>query len=228
MKKFLIGIIIILIILLIGQLIYFNFRPQTNSDYQNNETIQNTGTTQNNSQNVGTTGQTQNIINLDQNTVSNSTQGGNANEQANTISPTGMSAILERYSGDVQLSQLEEAFYNFIYSDFDTIYNLTTRKSTNAILQLYDTNTTEINNMHIYSANDLLNITSQIFMVGTSNSVNYTNSYIDLGTLNENENGYTTFYATFRFSNQRTIRLKVYVANSSSTVPNIRFCADEQ
>lgn len=225
MKKILIGIIIILIILLIGQLVYFNFRNQTSAEDQESTANQNVVTTQNNSQNDETTGSAQNVVNLDQNTVSNSTQTGN--EQTNTISPTGMSAILESYSGDIRLSQLEEYLYNFIYSDFDTIYNLTTRKSTNAILQLYDTNTTQINNMHIYSAEDLLNITSQIFMVGTSNSVNYTNSYIDLSTLNENENGYTTFYVTFRFSNQRTVELKVYIANSSSTVPNIRFGADE-
>ena len=208
MKKFLIGIIIVLTILLIGQLIYFNFRNNNlGNTLQNNQT--NTNISYNN---VNTNRLTTNIVN-------NSNVVENSNTEPNVIIPTGMNTIVDNYNGDIRLSEVEEAFYTFIHSNVNEIYQLVQKKSINKILEQYDLNTSRINSMHIYSANDFLAISSQVLQVGNT----YSNSSVDINSYNENEDGYTTFYATFNYSNLTQIRIKVYVANSSQTTPNIRF-----
>ena len=173
MKKFLIGIIIILIILLLGQLIYFNFR--------NNNIAQNA------QENISSNNENNNMNNRNQiiNFITNSTGNAllNLNEIVPIIEPTGIDTIIENYSGDIRISELEEEFYKFIYTDVSQIYQLIQKKSVNQILQIYDLNTNQINSMHIYSAEDFLEISRQVLQVGSL----YTDSYIDLTTYNQNE-----------------------------------------
>ena len=210
MKKFLIAIIVILIILLVGQLAYYNFTSNSEENGQISNTMQTTN-------------------NINQNTNSNevNTNVGNQGASQNTIIPRNMNYITERYSGEVDLDEIGKEFYDFINTDVKQIYNLTTKQSINKILQLYDLNTDVINNMNIYSAEDFLAITRQVFKVGNISGVTYSNSYVDTNTYNENENGYTTFYVTFNYNNDDFIQLKVYLANDSSRTPQIRFGADD-
>lgn len=210
MKKFLIAIIVILIILLVGQLAYYNFTSNSEENNQISNTMQTTN-------------------NINQNTNSNevNTNVGNQGASQNTIIPRNMNYITERYSGEVELDEIGKEFYDFINTNVKQIYNLTTKQSINKILQLYDLNTDVINNMNIYSAEDFLAITRQVFKVGNISGVTYSNSYVDTNTYNENENGYTTFYVTFNYNNDDFIQLKVYLANDSSRTPQIRFGADD-
>ena len=205
MKKFLIGIIIVLTILLIGQLIYFNYRNNyyLNNTAQNNEISENI---LNNNANGVTTNLTNNFET-------------NITTAPNVITPNGMSTIAQNYTGEVRLSEVEEAFYTFVHTNINEIYQLVQKKSINQILQQYDLNTSKINSMHIYSAEDFLAIARQVLQVGNT----YSNSSIDKTSYNPNEDGYTTFYTTFNYSNVTQLRIKVYVANSSQTMPNIKF-----
>ena len=206
MKKFLIVLIIILILLLIVQFAFINTNKTETNQVENATINQNI---QNSNNSIISTNLTQ------QNTV--------INESSNTITPMGMRSILQKYSNNENISTIQEEFYNFINNDVSEIYNLTNRKSNNAILQLYDTNRTEINQMNIYSGDDLLNIVSQIFLVGVSNDINYFSSYVDNDSLNENEDGYITFNVTFVYSNRKAIQIKACVANNNEVTPKIKF-----
>lgn len=210
MKKFLIAIIVILIILLVGQLAYYNFTSDSEENNQTSNTLQTAN-------------------NINQNTNSNevNTNAGNQGTTQNIIIPRNMNYITERYSGEVDLEEIGKEFYDFINNNVKQIYNLTTRQSINKILQLYDLNTALINNMNIYSAEDLLAVTAQVFKVGNISGVTYSNSYVDTNTYDENENGYTTFYVIFNYTNDDFIQLKVYLANDTSRTPQIRFGADD-
>ena len=147
MKKFLIVIIIILIILLVGQLAYYNIM-NSNNEVQNSIVNEENTINQNNEQNV----------NINDNSIGTET----SNEQRrNIISLRNISYIIERYSNEENLNRLLEEFYNFVNTDVNEIYNLINRMSINKILQLYDLNTEEINDMNIYSSEDFLNIVSE-------------------------------------------------------------------
>lgn len=214
MKKFLIVIIIILIILLVGQLAYYNIM-NSNNEVQNSIVNEENTINQNNEQNV----------NINDNSIGTET----SNEQRrNIISPRNISYIIERYSNEENLNRLLEEFYNFVNTDVNEIYNLINRMSINKILQLYDLNTEEINDMNIYSSEDFLNISIQLLKVTHISGVRNSKNVIDTDSYNEDEDGYTTFYVTFNYTNGEYIKLKVYLANSNSATPQIRFGADKE
>ncbi len=200
MKKFLFSVIIILIILLVAQLIYFNI--------QNNEQIAQANITNNTLFNTNYTS-------------TNETE--NTNIEQNIIVPAGLDTIMERYKGNVNENYIEKEFYKFINTYVKQIYNLTARKSINNILQIYDLNIEDINNMHIYSANDFLEIATQTYHVANISGVTYLNSIADISTYNDDDNGYTTFKVTFNYSNNKAIELKIYLANNESVTPLVRF-----
>lgn len=209
MRKILIFIITILIIALVGQMAYYNFIFK----YKNNE---------NEGNNINNATQTNNII-----VNGNNYNLENMAEDKNVIIPTNMEFIEEKYLGKVNIEKLEGEFYTFINTNVKKIYNLTTKKSINKILQMYDLNTSEINSMNIYSANDFLEITSQVFKVGNIDGVTYSSSIVDISSYND-EDKYTTFYVTFNYTNENYIKLKVYLANDSDTSPQIKFGADNE
>ena len=200
MKKFLFSVIIILIILLVAQLIYFNI--------QNNEQIAQANITNNTLFNTNYTS-------------TNETE--NTNIEQNIIVPAGLDTIMERYKGNVNENYIEKEFYKFINTYVKQIYNLTARKSINNILQIYDLNIEDINNMHIYSANDFLEIATQTYHVANISGVTYLNIIADISTYNDDDNGYTTFKVTFNYSNNKAIELKIYLANNESVTPLVRF-----
>ena len=209
MKRFLICIIIILLILLIGQVIFFNSKSNTKISEEN---IIINSTENTNSSNMTT----------------NELEDTNNMQKQDIIIPSGINLIMERYKGNVDENYLEQEFYKFINTNVKQIYNLTTRKSINKILQIYDLNTDEINNMHIYSSNDFLEIATQTYRVANISGVKYSTSIVAMSSYNEDENGYTTFNVTFNYSNDDTIKLKVYLANSESITPQIKFGVIEE
>lgn len=204
MKRFLICIIIILLILLIGQVIFFNSKSNTKISEEN---IIINSTENTNSSNMTT----------------NELEDTNNMQKQDIIIPSGINLIMERYKGNVDENYLEQEFYKFINTNVKQIYNLTTRKSINKILQIYDLNTDEINNMHIYSSNDFLKIATQTYRVANISGVKYSTSIVAMSSYNEDENGYSTFSVTFNYSNDDAIKLKVYLANRESITPQIKF-----
>ena len=206
MKKLLIAIIIVLIVVLIGQLAYYNFygkKEKTNNQINNGINI--------NNENIINNQNTLNVINTEK------------QENQNIIIPEKIETVEENYSGPIDLYDLEKELYNFINVNTKTIYQMTVRKRENKILQLYDLNTEQINAMHIYSADDFLQITKQILLIWNLSNIENLSSVIDIESYNKDEDGYTTFKVTFNYEDDDPIIIKVYLANDNNTTPSIRF-----
>ena len=199
MKKILIGLIIILLILLIVQLVYFNIEKEKN----------------------------ENLIELSQNNQTFEKNETNVYEEKNTdenlIEINGLEEIMNQYSGNESANQIEKEIYTFANTNLTKIYDMTNRKSNNKILQMYDLETETINEMHIYSGEDFLAIVAQIFMVGNVKTVKCTSCSIEENSYNANDNGYTSFNVILKFDSSNTIKLKVYIANEINTNPSLKF-----
>ena len=199
MKKFLIGLIIILLMLLIVQLVYFNIKKEKNEKViktsQNNQTFE------------------QNQANVYE------------EEQVNVkyIDINGIEEIMNQYSGKESVNQIEEEIYTFANTNLTRIYDMTNKKSNNKILQMYDLETEAINEMNIYSGEDFLAIVAQIFMVGNVRTVKCTSCSVEENSYNSNDNGYTTFNVILKFDSLNTIKLKIYISNEKDTNPSIKF-----
>lgn len=199
MKKFLTSLIIILFILLIVQLAYFNIKKQTNENL-----IQ----------------VSQKNQNLEQNQT-NIYEEKKVNE--NIIEINGLEEIMSQYSGKETINLIEEEIYTFANTDLPKIYNMTTGKSNNKILQVYDLETETINEMNIYSGEDFLGIVAQIFMVGNVKKVKCTSCSVEENSYNLNDNGYTSFNIILEFDSSNNIKLKIYIANEITTNPSLKF-----
>ena len=199
MKKTLIGLIIILFILLMVQLVYFNIKNETNDNLvkisQNNQTFE------------------QNQTNVYEEEKTNE----------NTIKVSGLEEIMNQYSGNESANQIEKEIYTFANTNLTKIYDMTNRKSNNKILQMYDLETATINEMNIYSGEDFLAIVAQIFMVGNVKTVKCTSCSIEENSYNANDSGYTSFNVILKFDSSNTIKLKIYIANETVTNPSIKF-----
>ena len=200
MKKFLISIIVILIFVLIGQLIYFNTIPK---EAKGNNNI---------------------IANIEENEVQD-VKRIYSNEPVieDVIAPNKIDVLSRTYKGELKLVTLEKELYKFVNENIKKIYNETTGKSQNQVLQIYDLKKEYINQMNIYSAEDLKAISAETLKIGGIENINYTYSKIDMESYKEREDGYVTFNIAFIYSNSSEIKIKVYLANSSDTVPNIKF-----
>lgn len=199
MKKFLTSLIIILFILLIVQLAYFNIKKQTNENL-----IQ----------------VSQKNQNLEQNQT-NIYEEEKVNE--NIIEINGLEEIMSQYFGKETINLIEEEIYTFANTDLPKIYNMTTGKSNNKILQVYDLETETINEMNIYSGEDFLGIVAQIFMVGNVKKVKCTSCSVEENSYNLNDNGYTSFNIILEFDSSNNIKLKIYIANEITTNPSLKF-----
>lgn len=199
MKKFLIGLIIILLILLIVQLVYFNIKKEKDENLikisQNNQTFEQNQT---------------NVYEEEQVNV-------------NYIEINGIEEIMNQYSGKESVNQIEEEIYTFANTNLTKIYDMTNKKSNNKILQMYDLETESINEMNIYSGEDFLAIVAQIFMVGNVRTVKCTSCSVEENSYNSNDNGYTSFNVILKFDSLNTIKLKIYIANGTDTNPSIKF-----
>ena len=206
MKKILISIIIILIILLIGQLIYFNFSKKKEGD-----TLQANWNTINNTED-------DNIEEIEEKYEATI----NEIPITEVVEPNNIATLSQIYKGNVKLVTLEKELYTFINKNVKEIYNATSGKSINQILQLYDLKKELINNMNIHSAQDFKEIVTEVLKVGGVQGISYSESSIDMESYNNDENGYATFNITFTYTNMSQIKLKVYLANNTNTLPNIK------
>ena len=206
MKKILISIIIILIILLIGQLIYFNFSKKKEGD-----TLQANWNTINNTED-------DNIEEIEEKYVATI----NEIPITEVVEPNNIATLSQIYKGNVKLVTLEKELYTFINKNVKEIYNATSGKSINQILQLYDLKKELINNMNIHSAQDFKEIVTEVLKVCGVQGISYSESSIDMESYNNDENGYATFNITFTYTNMSQIKLKVYLANNTNTLPNIK------
>lgn len=198
MKKVLISIISILILILIMQLVYFN-----------KKSIGNTNTTS-----ETTERRLENYLDPEKkqaNSISEMTV-------KETIEPVNMALLSQQYKGNVKLMTLEKALYTFVHKNIKEIYNMTTGKNKNQILQTYDINKEQINNMNIYTSEDFSVIVSQIFKIGIKK---YINTEIVMESYKPDENGYTTFDLIIRYEGYE-FTIKVCLANSTIE-PSIKF-----
>ena len=207
MKKFLIFLIIILIVLLLAQLIYNNIKENRSSEIAEENKIE--------------------VNNLENDIVNNNITIENQETKQNLIVPEGINSLMEQYKGQVSFEMIESALYDFANIDLIQIYDMTTGKSDNKILQLYDLDTTKINQMNIYSKEDFLEIAAQIFIVGNVRKVKCTSSYIEEGSYKSDESQYTTFNVVLNFDSSNSIKLKVYIANDGNVSPEFKFGVDD-
>lgn len=135
-----------------------------------------------------------------------------------TIEPVNMALLSQQYKGNVKLMTLEKALYTFVHKNIKEIYNMTTGKNKNQILQTYDINKEQINNMNIYTSEDFSVIVSQIFKIGIKK---YINTEIVMESYKPDENGYTTFDLIIRYEGYE-FTIKVCLANSTIE-PSIKF-----
>lgn len=203
MKKFIIGIIIILCIILSGQLIYFNF-SEKNIENNSSRRGENSITT------------TQNIAKDFVNEVA-------TNKVEEVIVPEGIVDFSTKYKGELKVMDLEKALYKFVNVDSKTIHDATTGKSINYISQYYDLHSKEVNNMGIYSAKDYQNIARQINLLNKSDK--YKSSQIT--SYEQTTDGYTKSNIILIYENNKSIKLTIYLANSVMTLPNIKISSGE-
>ena len=207
MKKVSIIIIVILFIILIIQLGYYNFNRETNM-------IENDVTVSINTNNINEINEIMQNINQEESV-----------KFEEVIAPYGIANFSINYKGDINIIILEHALYKFIYTDSKTINDETTGKSTNYIQQYYDTHTEEINNMGIYSAEDFSAISRQINLLALNDE--YESSTIDRTDWTETDDGYTRLKIIFTYESGKDLELYVYIANDSTTQPNIKFSSAE-
>ena len=198
MKKILIGLIIILCILLITQSIYFNFTKKTNISNVNNN------------------------INLDNKTIQSNISNSNQIEEEK-IESSGLDDIMNKYEGEVSIEIVKEELIKFTDTNMQNMYLIASGKSNNKILQIYDLQEEDINEMNIYSGEDFLGIVSQIFLVGNIKNVKCTSYIIEEETVNFDDNGYTSFDVTLKFDSLKEIKLKLYLANNETKNPILKF-----
>ena len=203
-------IIIMLFALLIGQLIYYNFKndDESNANSENNNQVITVDEREKQNRNENIT--TYNIIEIPE----------------NIVMPDNF-YVVERYNNNESISseELREKLEKFVKEDVKTINTITTMKSINYKLQYYDEHTEEINNMGIYSAEDFSEIAKQINLL--DNNDNYESSEIDTSSYEQTEDGYTKFKVILTYESKRTIELYINLANNETTQPNIKFTSGE-
>ena len=103
MKKFLIGIIIALTILLIGQLIYFNFKDRSEK-----------------------TSKVENQVSPNKvNELVNENNMEDSQVKENMIVPEGIESLRNSYTGSVNLDTFQKELYDFINVNLEKIYSKT-------------------------------------------------------------------------------------------------------
>ena len=155
MKKIVIAIIIILSLLLVFQLAYYNFTSNVNNE-TNANSIGNLAISTSEDNNV--------LINM------NNTNEEIVEQQENVIVPNGITSLASEYEGELKLITIEKELYNFVYNSAPQIKNQTNWKSINYILQYYDLHTNDINKMGIYSQEDYRKIANQINKLNTNDT----------------------------------------------------------
>lgn len=203
MKKVLILFIILLSFLVIFQLAYYNFKKENK--------FNNTMNFIENSENISNS----------TNAIKDFSYQERVEKNENVIVPKGIVELSTKYKGDVDVISVEKELYKFITYNVEKIYNMANGKSDNKILQTYDLQTSTINSMNIYSKEDFLAIVAEVFKVANSTKVEYQNCTIS--NIKDNNEGYTVMDVLIEYSNKEQIQIKLFLANSKETMPNIKF-----
>ena len=207
-------IIVILFALLIGQLAYYNLKNNQTNNVENNQL---SSLIENNTNLI------QNLTN--ENVIDGDFVFNLITQPEGYVEPDNYYLIDRMYLGNVDTEVIRQKIEQFIKEDVEEIGSLTTLKSENYKLQYYDTHTEEINNMGIYSAEDFSAISRQINLLALNDQ--YESSTIDRTDWTETDDGYTRLKIIFTYESGKDLELYVYIANDSTTQPNIKFSSAE-
>ena len=208
MKKIVIVIIVILSLLLVFQLAYYNFTKKGNNKTSANSI---------GNQTIGTSEDNNVLINVNNtNNLEETMQ-----KQENVIVPSGITSLASEYTGELKLITIEKELYNFVYNNVRQINEQTNWKSINYILQYYDLHTNDINEMGIYSAEEYRKIASQINKLDKYDT--YERSSIEANSIENTQDGYIKFTVSLIYTSGREIVLNMYLANNEETMPNVKY-----
>lgn len=208
MKKIVIVIIVILSLLLVFQLAYYNFTKKGNNKTSANSI---------GNQTIGTSEDNNVLINVNNtNNLEETMQ-----KQENVIVPSGITSLASEYTGELKLITIEKELYNFVYNNVRQINEQTNWKSINYILQYYDLHTNDINEMGIYSAEEYRKIASQINKLDKYDT--YERSTIEANSIENTQDGYIKFTVSLIYTSGKEIVLNMYLANNEETMPNVKY-----
>lgn len=208
MKKIVIVIIVILSLLLVFQLAYYNFTKKGNNKTSANSI---------GNQTIGTSEDNNVLINVNNtNNLEETMQ-----KQENVIVPSGITSLASEYTGELKLITIEKELYNFVYNNVRQINEQTNWKSINYILQYYDLHTNDINEMGIYSAEEYRKIASQINKLDKYDT--YERSSIEANSIENTQDGYIKFTVSLIYTSGKEIVLNMYLANNEETMPNVKY-----
>ena len=208
MKKIVIVIIVILSLLLVFQLAYYNFTKRENNK---------TGANSIGNQTISTSEDNNVLINVNNtNNLEETMQ-----KQENVIVPSGITSLASEYTGELKLITIEKELYNFVYNNVRKINEQTNWKSINYILQYYDLHTNDINEMGIYSAEEYRKIASQINKLDKYDT--YERSSIEANSIENTQDGYIKFNVSLIYTSGKEIVLNMYLANNEETMPNVKY-----
>lgn len=208
MKKIVIVIIVILSLLLVFQLAYYNFTKR-----ENNKTSANSI----GNQAISTSEDNNVFINVNNtNNLEETMQ-----KQENVVVPSGITSLASEYEGELKLITIEKELYNFVYNNVRKINEQTNWKSINYILQYYDLHTNDINEMGIYSAEEYRKIASQINKLDKYDT--YERSSIEANSIENTQDGYIKFNVSLIYTSGKEIVLNMYLANNEETMPNVKY-----
>lgn len=127
--------------------------------------------------------------------------------------------IYSNYSGNVSNETISNFMDTLVSSTVSKINTETVGLSDNKIREYYDENTSEVNSMGIYNAEDFVNLSNQIVGMRWSKGITYTGATIDGKT---EENGYVKYNLKLSYTLDEEIDLYLCVAKSSNTTPQVK------
>ena len=133
------------------------------------------------------------------------------------IYPINTYKVFDIYKGPIQISDFEGMIYQMIFENIPKLNKNYSNMSQQKVIDDYNKNTSKINEMYIYSSDDLYLITQQI-----KNAYRDVVPVFDYVKIDENsikdENGYCSFNIDIYFANNQTINLKMYLTDTQTTL----------
>ena len=129
------------------------------------------------------------------------------------------SNIYKDYNGSVSNEDISVFMDDFINNSVAQIKNTTSGLSYNQIRKYYSDNTTFVNSMGIYSAENFLNLSNQIVGMRWSKGIQYINYVIN----DKNESDeYLIYDITLEYTQEANIKIFLCIAKDSNTNPKIK------
>ena len=140
------------------------------------------------------------------------------NNDINTskIYPINTYKVFDIYKGPITIPDFEGIIYKMIFENIPSINTKYANMTQQAFNQEYSKSTSDINQMYIYSADNLYLITQQIKNVYKDSTPVFDYAEIDDKSI-KNENSYCSFNINICFVNNQTISLKMYLSNTNSS-----------